>query len=101
MGATSRAMGWCDAVGNRNYNRAVCFPYPASAEHLWRADDLYDLIVVLSHNERPRIQARGSAVFIHVARPGLRPTEGCVALKKSDLRKVLQHAKRNCKIVIP
>ena len=101
MGATSRAMGWCDAVGNGNYNRAVRFPYPASAEHLWRADDLYDLIVVLSHNERPRIQARGSAVFIHVARPGLRPTEGCVALKKSDLRKVLQHAKRNCKIVIP
>ena len=95
-----RNMGWCDAPGDRNYNRAVRHPYPASAERLWRGDDVYDLVLVLSHNERPRVRGRGSAVFIHVARPGYKPTEGCVALKKSDLLKLLSRANRHSKIFI-
>ena len=60
--------GWCDAVGNRNYNRHVRHPYPASAERLWRSDGVYDVIVVLDHNTRPRVQRAGSAIFIHLAR---------------------------------
>ena len=43
-------------------------------------DHLYDLIIELDHNTRPRIAGRGSAVFVHVARPGFAPTAGCVAL---------------------
>ena len=97
---TVQATGWCDAVGDRNYNREVRHPYPASAERLWRDDDLYDFIVVLSHNERPRVQGRGSAVFLHVARPGYLPTEGCVGLRKSDLKKLLSHAGRGTKLRI-
>ena len=97
---TAPDMGWCDAVGDRNYNRKIRHPYPVSAEQLWRDDELYDLVVVLSHNERPRIQGRGSAVFMHVARPGFRPTEGCIALRKSDLRKLLKRAGRQAKIRI-
>jgi L,D-peptidoglycan transpeptidase YkuD (ErfK/YbiS/YcfS/YnhG family) len=81
--------GWCDARADRNYNRAVQRPYPASSETLWRDDPLYDLIVVLDHNERPRIQGGGSAIFMHVARPGYTPTEGCVALRIDHLRHVL------------
>jgi L,D-peptidoglycan transpeptidase YkuD (ErfK/YbiS/YcfS/YnhG family) len=52
--------GWCDAVGDRNYNRQVRHPYPASAETLWRDDHLYDVIVVLNHNSRPRVQGAAS-----------------------------------------
>jgi L,D-peptidoglycan transpeptidase YkuD (ErfK/YbiS/YcfS/YnhG family) len=81
--------GWCDGRGDRNYNRAIKRPYPASSEALWRDDQLYDLIVVLDHNERPRVQGGGSAIFMHVARPGFTPTEGCVALKVEHLRRVV------------
>jgi L,D-peptidoglycan transpeptidase YkuD (ErfK/YbiS/YcfS/YnhG family) len=84
-----RGDGWCDASGDRNYNRLVRHPYPASAELMWREDGLYDIVVVLGYNDRPRVQGRGSAVFLHVARPDLSPTEGCVALRRADIRKLL------------
>ncbi|MDX2155546.1 MAG: L,D-transpeptidase family protein [Hyphomicrobiaceae bacterium] len=87
--AVRRDDGWCDAPGDRNYNRAVRHPYPASAEQLWRADELYDIVVVLGHNRCPRVRGHGSAIFMHVARPGFQPTEGCVALRAGDLRRVL------------
>lgn len=81
--------GWCDAVGNRNYNRFVTHPYPASAEALWRTDDVYDVVVVLSYNRLPRTQGRGSAIFMHIARNDCAATAGCVALRKSHLLRVL------------
>lgn len=92
--------GWCDCPYDRNYNRRVSLPYRASAERLWRDDNLYDLVVVLGHNDAPRVRNRGSAVFMHVARPGFAATEGCVALRESDLRRVLQVIKRNSQIII-
>jgi L,D-peptidoglycan transpeptidase YkuD (ErfK/YbiS/YcfS/YnhG family) len=81
--------GWCDAPDDRNYNRQVCHPYPASAEQLWRTDGLYDIVVVLSHNIRPRLRGGGSAIFMHVASPGYTPTAGCIALKREHLRRLL------------
>jgi L,D-peptidoglycan transpeptidase YkuD (ErfK/YbiS/YcfS/YnhG family) len=92
--------GWCDAVGDRNYNRPVRHPYPASAEHLWRADHLYDIVVVLAANTRPRVQGRGSAIFLHLARPDGGPTAGCVALSRRDLRLVLERLGRGARIVV-
>lgn len=86
--------GWCDASSDRNYNRPVRHPYPASAERLWRGDGLYDLVVVLDYNIRPRARHRGSAIFMHVARPGFEPTEGCIALRRRDLLKVLKMVRR-------
>ncbi len=82
--------GWCDDPGDRNYNRRVRHPYPASAEHLWRDDHLYDLVVVLGHNDRPRVRGRGSAVFMHVAGAGFEPTAGCIALRLPDLLRVIE-----------
>jgi L,D-peptidoglycan transpeptidase YkuD (ErfK/YbiS/YcfS/YnhG family) len=84
-----RADGWCDAPGDRNYNRAVQHPYPASAERLWREDALYDVVVVLAHNHKPRLRGGGSAIFMHVARPGHLPTEGCIALRRDHLLRLL------------
>jgi L,D-peptidoglycan transpeptidase YkuD (ErfK/YbiS/YcfS/YnhG family) len=86
----SRDDGWCDAVGDRNYNRPVLHPYPASAEKLWRSDTLYDLLVTLDHNVRPRIQGLGSAIFMHLAAPGYAATAGCIALSRSHLLRVLE-----------
>lgn len=84
-----RCDGWCDAPADRNYNRRVALPYAASAEAMWRDDGLYDLGAVLAYNARPRVRGLGSAIFIHVARPGLAPTEGCLALDRRHLARIL------------
>ena len=92
--------GWCDAPLDRNYNRAVRLPYPASAEAMWRDDHLYDLVVELGYNDRPRIHGRGGAIFMHLARADFSPTEGCVALKRSDLVQLLKYCGRRTSLVI-
>jgi len=92
--------GWCDAQGDRNYNRPVRHPYPASAERLWRDDGLYDIVVVLDHNRRPRVRGGGSAIFMHIARAGFAPTAGCVALREGDLRRLLGALRRRTWISI-
>jgi L,D-peptidoglycan transpeptidase YkuD (ErfK/YbiS/YcfS/YnhG family) len=82
--------GWCDAPGDRNYNRLVTHPYPASAERLWRADGLYDVLVVLDYNARPRVRGKGSAIFMHVAQSHYAPTQGCIALTPAHLVRLLE-----------
>ncbi len=81
--------GWCDDPADRNYNRPVRLPYPASSERLWREDGLYDLVVMLGYNDVPRSRSRGSAIFMHSTQDGLAPTEGCVALPLRSLRCLL------------
>ena len=92
--------GWCEDPSDRNYNRAVETPLSAGADRLWRADHLYDFLIELDHNTRPRISRRGSAVFIHVARTRLSPTAGCVALPAPALRRLLAQLSRNSVIEI-
>jgi L,D-peptidoglycan transpeptidase YkuD (ErfK/YbiS/YcfS/YnhG family) len=81
--------GWCDAPLDRNYNRPVKLPYPASHEDMWRRDHLYDVVIILGHNDRPRINGLGSAVFFHLTDPKGGPTAGCIAVSAGDMRKVL------------
>lgn len=85
--------GWCDAPADPAYNRPVALPYPASAESLWRDDDLYDLVVILGHNDQPVVPNLGSCIFVHLRRPDLGPTEGCVALSRRDLEDFLDLAR--------
>lgn len=92
--------GWCDAADDRNYNRRVRLPYPASAETMWRGDRLYDIGAVLGYNVRPRRRGRGSAIFLHVAREGWLPTEGCIALEQRHLVRLLAMLGRNARIRI-
>lgn len=82
--------GWCDDPAHPDYNRPVRLPHPARCETLWRDDAVYDVIVVLGHNDDPVAPGRGSAIFLHVARPDFTPTEGCVALPLPDLLAVLR-----------
>jgi L,D-peptidoglycan transpeptidase YkuD (ErfK/YbiS/YcfS/YnhG family) len=81
--------GWCDAPTHGRYNRPVRLPAAASHERMWREDHLYDVVGVLDWNVRPRSSNRGSAIFLHLARPGYAPTEGCIALAAGDLRRLL------------
>lgn len=81
--------GWCDDPRDAAYNQAVTLPYGARSENMWRADGLYDLVVITGHNDDPAVPGRGSAIFIHVANPDYGPTEGCVALARRDLMAML------------
>jgi L,D-peptidoglycan transpeptidase YkuD (ErfK/YbiS/YcfS/YnhG family) len=89
----SPADGWCDDPSDPAYNRPVSLPYAASAEHLWRDDGLYDLIVVLGHNDDPVTPGAGSAIFLHCCafdgQGAMKPTLGCIALPKADLLEIL------------
>ena len=82
-------LGWCEVPDDRNYNRPVRIPYPASHETMLRSDGLYDAVVVLDWNMRPRRRGRGSAIFFHLSRPGLQPTAGCIAVPHQAMRRLL------------
>ncbi|MEL6285274.1 MAG: L,D-transpeptidase family protein [Pseudomonadota bacterium] len=81
--------GWCDDPAHRLYNRPIQQPFNASHERLWRDDHVYDLIVELGYNDDPVTPGAGSAIFFHLTRPDLAPTEGCVALSLEDFLAVL------------
>lgn len=86
--------GWCDAPGHASYNRHVRLPFPASHETLLRGDVLYDFGFVLDWNIRSRRRGMGSAIFLHVAKPGFPPTQGCIALKRRDMLRLMPLLRR-------
>ena len=100
MRPLSPRAGWCDDPAHSAYNLPIRFPFAGKAEQLWRSDRLYDIIVVLGYNDAPVLPHKGSAIFLHVARPSFSLTEGCVALSKPDLLSVLRYAKRDSVITI-
>ncbi len=92
--AISPDLGWCEVPDDRNYNRPVAIPYGASHERMKRDDNLYDAVVVLDWNIRPRRRGRGSAIFFHLARPGFTPTQGCVAVTHAVMARLLPRLSR-------
>jgi L,D-peptidoglycan transpeptidase YkuD (ErfK/YbiS/YcfS/YnhG family) len=92
--------GWCEDPSHRHYNRRVDVPADSKADRLARKDSLYDFIIELDHNTRPRVKGRGSAVFIHIARGKFAPTAGCVALNAKSLRRLLARLGPRTKIVV-
>ncbi|HVG51056.1 MAG TPA: L,D-transpeptidase family protein [Xanthobacteraceae bacterium] len=94
------ADAWSEDTADRNYNRPVRRAKNEPGDRLARRDHLYDIIVEIDHNRRPRIAGRGSAVFIHLARPGFAPTAGCVALEGKRLRWLVQRLGRGTKIEV-
>jgi L,D-peptidoglycan transpeptidase YkuD (ErfK/YbiS/YcfS/YnhG family) len=93
---------WCEDPSDRNYNRLVKLSSRDSADRLTRDDHLYDLVLVLGHNDRPRVKGRGSAIFVHLARADLTPTAGCIAMSRRDLQALLAELRAASRIwVIP
>jgi L,D-peptidoglycan transpeptidase YkuD (ErfK/YbiS/YcfS/YnhG family) len=92
--------GWCDDPADSEYNRPVTRPYPARHERLWRDDGIYDVIAVMGYNDDPPRPGAGSAIFLHLARPGFAPTEGCVALALADLLLVLGEASAESRVCV-
>jgi len=90
-----RDQGWCEDPASPRYNRPVRLPAEEGADRMWREDQLYDLTFVLDQNFSRRAKGRGSAIFFHLARVGLAPTAGCVAISPSDMRKLAARLARN------
>ena len=79
-------MGWCDDPKSTKYNQLINFPFKYSAEKLYRKDNIYDIIVVIEYNMKPIKKNKGSAIFLHLTKQNFKRTEGCVAIKKKDLK---------------
>jgi L,D-peptidoglycan transpeptidase YkuD (ErfK/YbiS/YcfS/YnhG family) len=93
-------MGWCDDPRSESYNQLVKLPTNFSCEKLFRKENIYDLIIVLNYNMKPTIKNKGSAIFIHVAKKNFSKTAGCIALKKTHLRKLIKEINKKTKIII-
>ena len=98
LAVITRDDGWCDAADDPAYNKPVTLPYPASAETMWRDDALYDVVVVVGHNDAPVVPYAGSAIFMHVA--GDEPTAGCIAFSRADLLEILARIQPDTEIEI-
>jgi len=93
-------MGWCDDPKSARYNKLVKLPSKYSHEKLYKKENIYDIILVLNYNMRPVINNKGSAIFIHVAKKKFKKTEGCIAVEKKFLLKIVQKLKKNTKVMI-
>ena len=96
----TKKMGWCDDPESKKYNKIIKLPFNYNFEKLYRKDNIYDVILVLNYNMNPIRKNKGSAIFNHVAKRNYKKTRGCVAIKKTELLKILKHIKKNTKIKI-
>ncbi len=92
----SRAMtpddGWCENPADAQYNKPVKHPYAIAVDEMWRQDHIYDIVVPLGYNDGPIIPGKGSAIFLHLARPDFSPSAGCVTLAQEDFLTILREA---------
>jgi L,D-peptidoglycan transpeptidase YkuD (ErfK/YbiS/YcfS/YnhG family) len=56
--------------------------------------------MVLNYNMNPIRKKKGSAIFIHIAKKNYAKTEGCVAIKKKEMIKLIARIKKNTQIKI-
>ena len=93
-------MGWCDDPLSKDYNKLIKYPFSYKSENLYKTNNIYDIILVLNFNMQPIKKNKGSAIFIHIAKNNFEPTEGCVAIKKVELKKLVNFITSKTKIII-
>nr|WP_041755958.1 L,D-transpeptidase family protein [Bradyrhizobium sp. ORS 278] len=91
---------WCEDPADRHYNQPIRLRGDQPGDRLARQDHLYDFIIEIDHNTRPRVPGRGSAVFLHLARPQFGPTAGCVAMTRPAMLRLLQRIGPRTRIFI-
>ena len=93
-------MGWCDDPKSKDYNKLIKLPFAYNFEKLFRKENNYDIILILNYNMKPVIKNKGSAIFIHITKKNYKKTEGCIALKKIHLLKIIKRMNKNTTIKI-
>ena len=96
----TKNMGWCDDPKSKDYNKLIKLPSNYNYERLYKKENIYDLVLVLNFNMRPIVKKRGSAIFIHIAKKNYKKTEGCVAINKIQLLKILKELNNKTKVLI-
>ena len=91
---------WCEDPSDRHYNQPIRLDSKQGGDRLRRNDHLYDFIIEIDHNTKPRIAGRGSAIFLHLARPNFSPTSGCVSMTKGAMLRLLKRLGPETRIVI-
>lgn len=91
---------WCDDPQHPDYNKKIKLPHPSDPRQKRDDDPIFDIIVVIGYNDAPVVPGKGSAIFMHVARPAFTPTAGCVALHLNDLLEVLKELDNTSHITI-
>ena len=93
-------MGWCDDPKSKHYNKLIKLPFNYKFEKLFRKDNIYDILFVLNYNMNPIIKNKGSAIFVHLAKKNYSSTQGCIAIKKIDMFKLIKDIKKNTTVKI-
>jgi L,D-peptidoglycan transpeptidase YkuD (ErfK/YbiS/YcfS/YnhG family) len=93
-------MGWCDDPNSRYYNKLIRFPFKYRAEKLYIKENIYDAILVINYNTKPIIKGKGSAIFLHIAKKNYKPTKGCIAVSKKDIKFLISYIGKKTKIFI-
>ena len=93
-------MGWCDDPKSKDYNKLIKYPFNYKSEKLYRPKNIYDIILVLDFNMRPIKKNKGSAIFIHISNNKYSPTQGCIAIQKKELLKMIEFIDKKTKIII-
>ena len=93
-------MGWCDDPKSKDYNKLIKYPFNYKSEKLYRSNNIYDIILVLDFNMHPIKKNKGSAIFIHISNNKYNSTQGCIAIKKKELIKLLKFINKKTKIII-
>lgn len=92
--------GWCEDPAHPDYNKKIALPHPSVHDRMTREDHVYDYVVVIGYNDAPVVPGKGSAIFMHLARPDFTPTAGCVGLRPADMLEVLKACGNSSKIDI-
>ena len=93
-------MGWCDDPRSKRYNKIIKLPSTFSHEKLYKKENIYDIVLVLNYNMSPIIKNKGSAIFIHISNNKYSSTQGCIAIKKKELLKLIDFIDKKTKIII-
>ena len=93
-------MGWCDDSESKDYNKLIKKPFRYSYEKLYIKENIYDIILVLNYNMQPVKKNKGSAIFIHIAKKNFNSTKGCVAIKKNELKAIIEKINDRTKVKI-
>ena len=92
-------MYWCNDINSKYYNKLITSPKKGKHEKMFRNDSKYDLIIIINYNTKKIIKNKGSAIFLHLT-SDYKKTEGCVAIKKTDMLVLLKLVNNKTKINI-
>ena len=80
----SKNLAWCDDQKSQFYNKLIKVNKNLKHEKLFRRSKIYDLLIPILYNTKNIKKNKGSAIFLHLTK-NYKKTQGCIAIKRSDM----------------